>query len=139
MSFYSESKTSQKSFENGKLVDSSEEVLVNDNGNILISVTRTPSKKVDINAITNTLMNPTPDKSLLERLRELSQSIGQMEEPKSMTESKSRTEKRKKKSQVTTMKKKKMKRRALQSGENSRKKKKSSKKPSKGKSKKAKK
>ena len=30
MSFYSESKTSQKSFENGKLVDSSEEVVVND-------------------------------------------------------------------------------------------------------------
>lgn len=139
MSFYSESKTSQKSFENGKLVDSSEEVVVNDNGNIMVSVTGTPSKKVDINAITNTLMKPTPDKSLLERLSELSQSMGQMEEHKSKTEHKSRTEKRKKKSQATTMKKKKMKRRALQSGENSRKKKKSSKKPSKGKSKKAKK
>ena len=138
MSFYSESKTSQKSFENGKLVDSSEEVVVNDNGNIMVSVTGTPSKKVDINAITNTLMKPTPDKSLLERLSELSQSMGETES-KSKTEPKSKTEKRKKKSQATTMKKKKMKRRALQSGENSRKKKKSSKKPSKGKSKKAKK
>ena len=121
MSFYSESKTSQKSFENGKLVDSSEEVLVNDNGNILVSVTGTPSKKVDIDAITNTLMKPTPNKSLFERLSELSQSMDQNKH-KSKTEPKSKTEKRKKKSHTTTMKKKKMKRSALQSGENSRKK-----------------
>ena len=124
MSFYSESKTSQKSFENGKVVNSSEEVIVNNNGDILVSVKGTPSKKVDINTITSTLMKPDHKKTLIERLSELSHS---MEQVHTSGTTKSKTEKRKKKQPGSTLKKKKMKRGALQIGVNSRKKKRNNK------------
>ena len=81
MSFYSQTQTSHKAFENGELVDSTNEITVNDNNNIINIIQNDDSgykPKIGVDGLTKLILQKTSKVDLPTKLSLLNDELDQM-------------------------------------------------------------
>lgn len=130
MSFYSETKTSHKGFENGELVTSEDKIMINDNGNIILAIKDDDTEykpKIGVEGLKTLLLEKSSQESLPERLKKLANSLDKLNKKSNISSKskKGKSEKNKKtSSKRKTLKKEKLKHLSIKPNTNTRKKRK---------------